>query len=258
LYDRSGLGFSEASSPDTGSRNAISIAAELDQLLDTIDLKPPYVLLCHSYGGILSREFVHVRQSHSGHENDVVGWVFVDAAQERSVEWWPNLDLDAISAGVDPYAARGIKEESVLTEKEWQSWIDLEKSGKHQRTSAAELEHYVASGRELGKKLQLEKNPPLLGDRPISVIRGDMVRDCVRIYEAGVIAGNGTSEERDRGKKWLDRWPEEDDSNQKAIMKLSTNSRFVRALKSGHLVHFTEPDVIAAEVKWVLDNLEAN
>jgi pimeloyl-ACP methyl ester carboxylesterase len=255
LYDRSGLGYSETYKEEA-PRNAIAIAKELDQLLKIMDLKPPYVLLTHSYGGIISREFAHLRLNQLGHENDIVGWVFVDAAQERSVEWWPNADLRAMSDGIDSFEARKMEDTTVLTNEEWRFWRDLEASPRHVKTMAEEAEHYVTAGRELGKKRQLEMDPPLLGDHPISVIRADMVRDMRNIYEAGLATGNGTPAQRERGKKFLEEWPKQDEINQRGILKISSNHHYVRALNSGHNVQFTEPDVIAREVMWVMNNLQ--
>ena len=56
-YDRAGLGSSPASS-DT-LRSANQIAKELNELLDSIKVKKPIILVCHSAGGFYGRTFAH-------------------------------------------------------------------------------------------------------------------------------------------------------------------------------------------------------
>ncbi|MBT8394989.1 MAG: alpha/beta hydrolase [Bacteroidia bacterium] len=56
-YDRAGLGRSLASS-DT-IRSANQIAKELNELLDSVKIKKPIILVCHSAGGFYGRTFSH-------------------------------------------------------------------------------------------------------------------------------------------------------------------------------------------------------
>ncbi len=68
-YDRAGFAWSDAAlTPRTGA----GMVGELRRLLDGLDLEPPYVLVGHSYGGLLLRSFY---RRYSG---DVAGLVFVD------------------------------------------------------------------------------------------------------------------------------------------------------------------------------------
>lgn len=78
LYDRSGLGRSEhGPNRDTGH-----IAAdELSMLLKAIDLPGPYVLVAHSYGGYVAREFLHL------HGTDVVGMVLSETGTETECRY---------------------------------------------------------------------------------------------------------------------------------------------------------------------------
>jgi pimeloyl-ACP methyl ester carboxylesterase len=56
-YDRAGLGFSEKAG---GRRDAVSIARELDELLSRAGENPPYILVGHSFGGLLVMEYAHL------------------------------------------------------------------------------------------------------------------------------------------------------------------------------------------------------
>jgi pimeloyl-ACP methyl ester carboxylesterase len=75
-YDRAGFGWSDAGpKPRTAGR----IAAELRELLVRAAVPPPYVLVGHSFGGLVVRVFA------SRHPRDVAGLVLVDPAHPE--EW---------------------------------------------------------------------------------------------------------------------------------------------------------------------------
>ena len=78
LYDRSGLGRSEhGPNKDTGAM----AADELSTLLEAVDLPAPYVLVAHSYGGCVAREFLHL------HPRDVVGMVLSETGTETKCRY---------------------------------------------------------------------------------------------------------------------------------------------------------------------------
>jgi pimeloyl-ACP methyl ester carboxylesterase len=69
-YDRAGLGFS---APDGSDRTGREQVDDLHALLAAARIPPPYVLVGHSYGGLLVHEFA------DAHPADVAGLVLVDA-----------------------------------------------------------------------------------------------------------------------------------------------------------------------------------
>jgi pimeloyl-ACP methyl ester carboxylesterase len=72
-YDRAGLGGSPA--PDVeNARTTQTEVDDLERLLASADIQAPYVLVGHSYGGMIARLFA------DQHSDDVVGMVFVDAS----------------------------------------------------------------------------------------------------------------------------------------------------------------------------------
>ena len=73
-YDRAGYGWSE---PGPMPRHAARIAAELDRLLVDASVPPPYVLVGHSFGGLVVRAFAARKERWA-----VAGVVLVDAAHE--------------------------------------------------------------------------------------------------------------------------------------------------------------------------------
>ena len=83
-YDRAGLG---ASDPIPGVHDPCDEVKDLERLLRRAHIPPPYVLVGHSYGGLLVRLFAHAHPGETG------GVVLVDAlgsnAYRRELAGWP-------------------------------------------------------------------------------------------------------------------------------------------------------------------------
>jgi pimeloyl-ACP methyl ester carboxylesterase len=77
-YDRCGLGWS---SPSRTARTPTNIATELHQLLAGAGIKPPYILVGHSFGGLVMRRFA------LNYPEEVSSIVLVDPM--RCEEWPP-------------------------------------------------------------------------------------------------------------------------------------------------------------------------
>ena len=117
-----GVGKSEGLANAPKAISAVSIATELDTLLKKTGVNLPYVILCHSRGGIAAREFLHLRP------NDVAGIVFVDANRENTFlhqEGFPSPGFEIMLAGVDYNVITGIKENTALPKEEFQAVLDV-------------------------------------------------------------------------------------------------------------------------------------
>ena len=79
-YDRAGLGWS---SRCRTPRTPGNIARELRQILQSAELQPPYILVGHSFGGLVVRRFALL------YPEEVAGIVLVDPMR---CEQWPPLD----------------------------------------------------------------------------------------------------------------------------------------------------------------------
>ena len=77
-YDRAGIGQSELGPKP---RSAKQIATELHTALAKAGIKPPYVLVGHSFGGIYARVFAEM------YPKEVVGMVLLDPSQESFNDW---------------------------------------------------------------------------------------------------------------------------------------------------------------------------
>ena len=72
-YDRAGIGRSDTSAIP---RTCLDVVEDLSELLQKVSVKPPFILVGHSFGGLVSRLFASI------HPNLVVGMILVDAAPE--------------------------------------------------------------------------------------------------------------------------------------------------------------------------------
>ena len=94
-YDRAGLGNSP---PTAGVRDAGDEIDDLQRLLHAARLPAPYVLVGHSYGGMLVRLFAH------RHPRETAGVVLVDArgnhATRRQLAIWPTAVAPAVRRAV--------------------------------------------------------------------------------------------------------------------------------------------------------------
>ena len=79
-YDRSGLGWS---SPCRTPRTPANIAVELHEMLQCAQIKPPFILVGHSFGGLVMRRFALL------YPEDVQGIVLIDPMR---CEEWPPLN----------------------------------------------------------------------------------------------------------------------------------------------------------------------
>ncbi len=82
-YSRAGYGKSDAR-PEP--RTPAQSSAELDQLVQAAGLQPPFILVGHSYGGLLIRAFA------ARHPGQVAGMVFVDPSDEHFAAALRHLD----------------------------------------------------------------------------------------------------------------------------------------------------------------------
>jgi pimeloyl-ACP methyl ester carboxylesterase len=232
-YDRAGLGWSEAA---PRPRTAAVMVEELHTLLERAGVAGPLVLVGHSFGGLLAREYTRA------HPRVVAGVVLVDAAHEaqmeripfmrqaagdgvgqfRTLAWVSRVGLLALSPEKIP--ARGLEGEALA----------------RYRALLATTAYFEAAGAETAafeQNLAAARNraPGTLGTRPLVVLsRGRP--DPLPGLDA---AGNRHYEEQWR-------------TLQSALVGLSTRARQVTARDSGHYIHLSEPQLVVAAIREVV------
>ncbi len=104
-----------------------------------------------------------------------------------------------------------------------------------------------------------------LGARPLSVVRGNSLIAKWKALEeaeaearagAGADIGTDASLRLQTQREMLQRCDEEDERLKKRQLALSRNARYVHVPDCGHHVVRDRPDVVAAEVCWVLEDVE--
>lgn len=85
-YDRAGTGSSDRRSRSVDPVTAGLEAAELHELLGGAGVAPPYVLVAHSYGGLIARVYA------DRYPSEVAGFVFEAASTAWEIDLWPEWD----------------------------------------------------------------------------------------------------------------------------------------------------------------------
>lgn len=242
-YDRAGYQYSDPPNSDD-SRSATVLAKELSDLLKAAYVDGPYILVGHSFGGMLVREFIELRNK------DVAGVVFVDVVTERSnVESPVPNEYLALVSGINFWDATGNTTMHHLSPADWNA---LMADGPHggAAASAEQAAFGTETQRDLTAKKQFERQ--LMGDRPVVVIKGNATKDMRMCMEKGIEAGNGTKQQRKIVSDYLETAEDFREKHLKELLQLSSSSKWVIAKKGGHNVHITEPEVIADEIRIIL------
>lgn len=241
-YDRAGYGRSKIADGSDVIFTAAGRCADLTKLLAVAGLDPPWVLVGHSYGGTLVREFL----LEHGKEK-VVGMVIVDSAPQRTPipDTWPAL------LGADTYwEVVGVEANHCFTEAEWRQVQDDEKANAE--TAALEEKSQAESSMSVNERVGGERQ--LLGNGRLSVVFADNSADFRKIYEWGVDHRNGLDEDREAMRRSLEDMAMIEERGQRAHLALSSQGRFVCATGAGmtHNIQMVQPELIAREVEWVL------
>lgn len=245
-YDRAGMGRSQ---PGPSPRKAAVAAQDLSDLLDSANISGPYVLVCHSYGGILAREFLHIRN------DDVAGIIFVDTITERysSDEPLPMAEFGAVLGNLDFWEISGLAKRQSLSAVDWE--LSLKMWPRDRETFAAEAGAVTISEQELAGKNQFDGQ--VMGNRPLVVIKGNATQEFVAVLNAGEAAGNGTASQRAILREYTKTSEATRERHQREQLKLSTNSRYVVAQHGYHSVQVSEPELVVAEIETMLRRLES-
>lgn len=233
-YDRAGIGWSEVSPKP---RSVPVMVEELHALLERAGLKAPLVLVGHSLGGIISRQYAAL------YPKEVSGLVLVDSAHEDQFRRYPGPIVTSTVRALrqirsfETLIALGIPALiPALAPLEPRLPKPIAEANRALITSNPK--HLAAGQGETEGLMQGDTKPvTTLGDLPLVVLsRGHGDPGAV---DASVAPEVVAQSER--------LWTE----MQLELTALSSRGRRVVALKSGHSIQLDQPELVIAAIREV-------
>lgn len=218
-YDRAGWGWSEAGPQP---RTISNITRELTDLLRTAQVGPPYVLVGHSFGGLIVQVYA------SRFPGEVAGMVLVDSSHPDLARRTGRLDrMGRVAFRLKLLAPLGIarfmidvpggnpesRPSSVRATKK-----ELLATTRSLRAMASEMEGLQASLN------QAAENRPRLGRKPLVVLT--------------------------EGRRRMEFWH----AMQEQFTELSDNSEWQVVDGAGHFIHQDEPEIVVNAVRRVVES----
>lgn len=231
-YDRNGLMLSEATgAPVTNDQ----VAEELQLLLEKTNCPKPYILVGHSMAGIYLRPFI------KKNEQDIVGIVFVEASNPQQIK---KASPELLKALQPP--PRWLIKFSVSTGlyRTLYSFIPLSPEiPMHHPLHRLEKNFFYRSCNKILEELANDElnfkdaeKYTSFGNIPLTIITGTSEIRYAAIKDTAV---------RNEYRQWVDKM-------QHDLLKLSANSRLVKAPNSGHLVQINDDALITWEIRSML------
>lgn len=224
-YDRAGSGWSD---DDGEVPLPAHVVGNLRAALDNAQIPPPYLLVGHSWGGIVVREFA------AQFPDLVAGMVLVDSSHESQNRDRPD-EADELSIGFLRYCHAasfvGITRALQLRGEPWFDYPDIRAMSLYRTHScAATLRSRYAAGLSMARI----DAPRDLGALPLRVLTRGVADNPMEL----------SPEER----AWEDTWL----SLQTELASLSTNSRHLVVAGASHFIHWDKPEVIIAAIDELL------
>lgn len=218
-YDRAGYGRSD---PGPSPRATSQITEELQRLLQVAGIKPPYILVGHSFGGYNMQYFAKL------YPQDTVAVVLVDSSHPDQAERISSVPIRDTSRSSRPQMMTTLVDVTIVgkyPEDVRAQALQALASRKAIVTRQRELANFDFSGTEV----QFAGYFP---DVPLVVItRGQRVWPHDPLGDA-------------REAQWR--------SLQEELVQLSPRGRHVIAADSGHMVHLDEPELVAEVIREVV------
>lgn len=228
-YDRAGQGWSD---PSPNLRTPENMDRELHALQSSLGFQPPYILVGHSFGGLLVRFYAGF------HPEETAGVVLVDSSDVEMYDSFPDLDklISRAAVGVRllKLAARiGLGRQvaklsmgsaaKTLPEEDLEAFTTVASRPVHQETMLAE---FAQHRRYFGPRADV---PRTLGDIPLTIIT----------------AGNSVSAGERMGRLSREQINAQHLRLQQDLTRISTRSQQIVVPGASHLSLLTQPEHVA-------------
>jgi pimeloyl-ACP methyl ester carboxylesterase len=219
-----------SSEKDMAPRTAAEMAIDLRRLLSALAISPPYVLVGHSWGGVVTRLFAHA------HPSEVAGIVLVDATHEV-------VDSRAFAMLPVMYGLMGLAARFGGGRR----WLlrQLCPPGASARYRAL-LEHRLSDRAQWAAAIHTARAEGA-GIRPSLT----MLRDCpslpavpIHVLTAGGVTGPNVKQIRKVHEAW------------KAMVDRAPLALYTNVPASGHQMPIEAADVVIDAVSGILDALD--
>lgn len=241
LYDRAGYDRSERRA---GTITAQAAATELNDLMKAIHVRPPYILMGHSYGGIIARAFLDILPKDS-----VTGFFSADAGTELMYQIYPQIPHPALSAVAEDIALEDLidfRRQSKLTDEEYQHVLD---AAERTRPAAQEQDN-PGSSSTLAQRRQIEHQA--LTPWPLVIVRCNIAADFQLLFDADVKKGQGTCEQKTEAQSFIERFDVFDNQVRASQLRLSNCNKYVSISEYGHYHIFLGPEGYIKDFQWLL------
>lgn len=232
-YDRAGLGWSD---PGPKPRKADTMADELHTLLKNANIENPYILVGHSLGGVVARQFA------AKYPGEVAGLVMVDSAHEQQMKHFPEALVKMVNSMKGMMGIMKLLSKlGIFAIKP--NLISIGDNGKLSTDLVTQMRGVMASSNSHAEALIAEtesvysaQTQPVssLGDLPLTVISHGQL-------DANSIPPSLGQQVRD---EYEAAWQK----LQVEITSLSTQGRRIFAERSGHNVMFEQPEIIVESI----------
>lgn len=229
VYDRAGFGWSD---PSPSSRTLEMMVKELRALLVNAKIDGPYLMVGHSFGGIIVREFA------KQYPDDIDGIVLVDSAHQRQVARAPVLQKVADQT-IGQFRTLSFMQSFGLMALSPEQIPDRRLQGaalQQYRSILAATDYFTAAANETQTIFADWKNIP-----PDE--KGSLKDILLIVLSRGLPEPlPGISDEENR--QYEEAWKE----MQGELIALSSNGKQIVAEESGHYIQLQQPELVVKSI----------
>ena len=248
-YDRPGLAWSD---PGPMPRTFDQDVYELHEMLTRLKLKPPYILVGHSLGGLIAREFSKT------YPKDVEGLVLVDPTSENTLLFMngkiQRMRDFASGQKIPPVKKKVDTLTKVATDKEMEDFLKMTGGAKIYSPFDKLPENFqqLRIWASSQPKVLNADNGQFWGDE-FSQIYKDSTRYGLGTKRLIVLSSLRKIIPKTANDSLQKQMADSKAEDQLAMSKLSVNGKVIQTEKSGHEIHLTEPELVINSVKDAIE-----